>query len=427
MSAGVVGDARPVRRRTLGWVLAVVAAVALMAAARAVLRPSAPDLPLATVTRGDFVERVEMRGEVRPVRSALITAPSSAGDLIVVKLVKSGTMVRAGDAVATFDPVSLRQQIDEKRAEVRTAGSEADRARAQAVITNEQNRTALVKAGYDVERAALAMGDADLRARLDVERARLDLVNAQQRYREIEERANSARLSAQADLERRARHRERLQDQLDRLERSLAAMDVLAPADGMVHVMLNNRTTTPGAPMQEFREGDRAWAGAPIAELPDLSSVFVRARLDEDTRGRLEVGQPALVRIDAIPDRELRASVSEISVLARVEMGQGFPPPRNFDLKVRIDETDERLRPGMSATARIEVDRLSDTLLVPAGAVFEVNGRPVVYRLVDGRFEETPIEVAKRSHEQVAVASGLTEGIEIASERPALEYIRSAR
>ena len=414
-------------RRTIGWLGAIAGVVALVSVSRALIRPAAPDVPVAVVARGDFVERIDMRGEIRPVKSAVILAPGGAGELVVVQLVKSGTAVKAGDLIATFDPISLRQQIVEKRAEVRTAESEAERARAQALIADEQNGTALVKAGYDVERAELALGDEKLMARLDLERAKLDLVNAQQRRKEIEEKAAAARASADADLARRARQRERLQDQLDRLEESLVAMEVRAPGDGVVHILMNGRNQNPGAPPQEFREGDRAWAGAPIAELPDLSSAFVRARLDEDSRGRLTLGQPAVIKVDAIPDRELRAAVSEISVLARVEMGQGFPPPRNFDLKVRVEEVDERLRPGMSATAKIEVDRLADHLLVPAGAVFDVNGRPVVYRLNDGRFEETSIEVARRSREQVAVSRGLREGDQIATERPAVEHIRSTR
>ena len=61
---------------------------------------------------------------------------------------------------------------------------------------------------------------------------------------------------------------------------------------------------------QEFREGDRAWAGASILELPDLSSIHLEARLDESDRGRLKEGQDALIRIEAVPGNDFRRASS---------------------------------------------------------------------------------------------------------------------
>jgi hypothetical protein len=101
----------------------------------------------------------------------------------------------------------------------------------------------------------------------------------------------------------------------------------------------------------------------------------------------------------------------------------GFPPPRTFDLKVQVDEADPRLRPGMSSTARIEVDRLANATIVPSSSVFDVNGRSVVYRLKGSSFVETPIEIAKRSREQVAVSSGVSVNDQIAAKKPPVNEI----
>jgi len=409
------------------WIVSItVLAIVGTALVRARLRATPPDVPLTAVTRGDFVERLNIRGEIRPVKSVLVTAPGQAGDLLVVKLVKTGTVVKKGDPIATFNPIVLRQQIEDKRSELRQVEADIERTRASGKITDEQNQTQLLKAQYDVERAKLKIGDPKLMPKLDLERAQLDVQNAEQRKIEIEKRAEAGRTSVDADVASRNRQRDKVKDELERLERALEASEVFAPADGTVQLMMNGRAPGQGAP-QEFREGDRVWSGAAIAELPDLSSVFVRAQLDEDSRGRLRVGQPALVKVDAITDRELKASIVDISVLARVEMGPSYPPPRNFDLKVRIDENDPRLRPGMSATARIEVDRVANTLLVPATAVFDVNGRSVVYKLQGSAFVETPLQIARRSHDQIAVTGGVAQGDQIAARKPSPEQVRSAR
>jgi HlyD family secretion protein len=420
------GDGR--RRRPLVWMVSIlVLGIVATVLVRARLRATPPDLALTTVTRGDFVERLNIRGEIRPVKSVLVTAPGQAGDLLVVKLVKTGTVVKKGDPIATFNPIVLRQQIEDKRSELRQVEADIERTRASGKITDEQNQTQLLKAQYDVERAKLKIGDPKLMPKLDLERAQLDVQNAEQRKIEVEKRAEAGRTSVDADVASRSRQREKVKDELERLERALEASEVFAPADGTVQLMTNGRAPGQVGAPPEFREGDRVWSGAAIAELPDLSSVFVRAQLDEDSRGRMRVGQPALVKVDAITDRELKASIVDISVLARVDIGPNYPPPRNFDLKIRVDENDPRLRPGMSATARIEVDRLPNTLLLPATAVFDVNGRTVVYKLEGATFVEVPLQIARRSHEQVAVAGGVAAGDQVAAKKPLPDQVRSAR
>lgn len=430
------------RSRRVRFTLATLAVVAGAAAVAAVARRSAPDLPTAEITRGEFVDYLELRGDVRPAKSVVLTAPLQSGELQIIRLAKNGSPVKPGDVVVEFDGTTLRRTVQEKQSELRQAEAEIEQARAQARIAEEQTRTALMKARYDVERAKLDLGDADLMPKLDYEKAKLALADAQQRLRETEERERSDRGAADAEAASKRRKRDKVRADLDRARRALDALQLRAPVAGMVSVMPNFRAG--GGPFggeQEFREGDRAWSGAQIIELPDLSSVHLAARLDEADRSRIQPGQSATVRVDAVPDREFTGRVADISVLARVDFSSGWPPPRNFDLKISLVEsggpsglrrtlpgtlpgtpkgtTDPRLRPGMSATARIAVGRVPDVLLAPVEAVFTVDGRPTVYRLDGASFEPQPVEVTRRGREQVALASGVRPGDRIALKRPA--------
>src|SRR5262249_40943294 len=143
-----------------------------------------------------------------------------------------------------------------------------------------------------------------------------------------------------------------------------------------------------------------------IAALPDMSSFRVDVRVDETDRGRLKLNQPATVRIDAIPDKEFKATVLEISPLAKIDYSS-WPFPKNFDIVVQILENDPRIRPGMSATARIAVEKYSNSLLVPPQAVFEKNGSPIVYVLRRSRFEERRVQVGRRGKTMLQISSGL--------------------
>jgi len=64
----------------------------------------------------------------------------------------------------------------------------------------------------------------------------------------------------------------------------------------------------------------------------------------------------------------------------------------------------------MNATARIEMNRIPDVLLVPASAVFQQGGSTVVYALEGGAVNARPVTVLRRGRDQHAIQSGLREG-----------------
>jgi multidrug efflux pump subunit AcrA (membrane-fusion protein) len=410
------------RRRAL--VALVVIALAVTAAFVGVGRGSAPDLPTVEVKKGEFVDAIEIRGDIRPRKSVVLAAPMQSGELQIVKLPKNGAVVKAGDVVVEFDGSTLRRTMQEKQSELKQAEAEIEQTIAQSRITQEQNATELMRAKYNIERAKLDVQRGDTVSRLENEQAKLALQDAEQRLRELEAKVKSDETSSEADLSTKRRKREKALFDLQRAERGLQNLQLKAPVDGMVNILPNYRSGGPfGGGEVEFREGDRAWPGAAILELPDLSSVHLEARLDEADRGRLNLGQEAAIRIQAIPDREFKATIERISVLARADFSS-WPPTRLFDLGLILTDPDPKIRPNMSAVARIAVDRVPDVVLVPSETVFQRDGYPVVYKLDGSEFVEQRVEVKRRGREQSIVASGVEPGDQIATRRPGRELIR---
>src|SRR5262245_15233279 len=412
-------------RRALAVVVVLLAiagaAVAMNARSRTI-----PNVTTADVTRGEFVDYIQIRGDIRPAKSIVLAAPlQSGGDLQIVKLVKNGAAVKKGDVVAEFDATQLTQRLAERQSDLKAAEREIEQLQAQQKINAEEQKTALMKAQYDVDRAKLDLGKRDLISRIEYEEARLALNDAEQRQKEVQAKQHSTLAAAEADLVGKRRKRDKAQFDVDRTLSSIEALRLRAPADGTVNVLENPRTGGMfGGGGVEFREGDRAWAGASILELPDLSSIHLEARLDESDRGRLKVGQQALVKIEAVPGQDFTARVDLISVLARVDFSSGWPPVRNFDLGLVLDKPDPRIRPGMTATARIAADRMPDVTLVPSEAIFQKDGRPVVYRLRGSKFDEQPVEIVRRGREQAAVSAGVNAGDKLAVRRPEPDLIR---
>ena len=87
-------------------------------------------------------------------------------------------------------------------------------------------------------------------------------------------------------------------------------------------------------------------------------------------------------------------------------------------MELALEQPDSRLRPGMSANVRIAVERMANAILIPAEAAFLKSSRSVAYVQHGSSFEERPIEVARRSEGQLAVAKGLNPGEVVATRDP---------
>jgi HlyD family secretion protein len=410
----------PMLSRRARWIIAGVLIVVVGGGAAAYhFRGGAPSLPTGEVTKGEYIDIIEIRGDIRPRKSMLITAPMLAGELQILKLAPNGTTVKAGDIVVQFDGSTLKRTIQEKESELRQAREELDQQKAQANITSQQDGTALLHSRYEVDRARLSAvpEEAGIVSKVESDHAKLTLADAQQKLAESQVKAGAnEKVSATTFITQESKIAKVTAD-LERAQRSLAALEVQAPSDGVVSLLPNFRASSPMGAAQEFRTGDRAWAGAQILELPDLSSIHLNARLDESDRGHLQAGQDATIKIDAIPDHDYHASVTDVSVLARVDFST-WPPVKQFDLRLTFKDADAKIRPGMSATAKVIVGRMAEMYLVPPQAVFFVDGRTLVYRLEGREFVATPVEVVKRSKEQAAIKGPVGVGMRVALVRP---------
>ena len=401
-------------------ILALVAVVALSVAAAAALRRDngSPSLPTALVARTTFVDFLQLRGEIRPVRSVVLTAPSAGSDLQIVELAANGAKVAAGDIVVTFDATTQQRTLETKQSELKQAESEIDRTEAELRRRVASAQSEVAEAKKALARAQLEVQGNELRPRIDAENFVIALSNAEEHVRELEKKIDGERMAAQADVAIARQKRDKAQYDVSDTERIIRSLQVRAPIGGSISLLPNFRAGGPGSRSQpEFKRGDRAWFGAAIAELPDLAEIQLTARVDEADRGRVQIGSGVRVRVDAVPDRELTGAMRDISVVAKPDFTT-WPPVRNFDVVVSLSDADARLRSGMSASARVELDRLQAVLVVPTGAVFQRGPATVVYIAHRGTFESRSVSVLRRGRDQIAIASGVTEGERVALREP---------
>jgi HlyD family secretion protein len=401
--------------------IAALVAIIVITALAMTMRPAAAvDVPTARVERGAFIDYLPVRGEIRPERSIVLSAPSAGGgDMQIIQLVANGATVRAGDPVVVFDTTNQQRTLEQKTSELKQAEAELERARVEQVRRARAAEAELAHARSTAARHRLDLEAAELLSKVEAEKRAITVANAERLVKELEEKLAGEREIGAADVAIAQQKVDKTRYDVAETERIIAAFTLTAPRDGIVSLLPNFRA---GGPMSrtspEFRRGDRAWSGAGIAELPDLRSVRMTLRVDEADRARLVVDGSARVRVDAVPDREFEARISDISLVATPDF-TSFPPVRNFDVHVALRESDERLRSGMSATARIELDRIDNVLIVPATAVVDRDAATVVYVSSDGGLQRREVQVLRRGRDRVAIASGVNEGDHVAVQPPA--------
>jgi multidrug efflux pump subunit AcrA (membrane-fusion protein) len=413
------------RRRWLRWGLLALRGAAVTLAAVNLYTPPAREVPTARVERRDFLDTVRARGEVKSTRSAKVMAPSTP-NLTIVRLTANGKPIKKGEVVVAFDSSAQEDQFLLRRTAVREVDSEIVQAKAQHSIADEDNAMAIMQAQYNVERAKLEASKQEILSEIEGLKNRINVTISEGVLSQEKTKADATDLSQQADLRRIDEKKDKAARDLETTQSYLGSMVLRAPTDGVVHIMTNNRASGSfGTSRPPFQEGDTVWTGATIAEIPDLSSLNIEFRVEEIDRGRVQVGQPVRVRIDAVPDLLIEGEVQWMSPIATLVFRR-FPPEKNFPAQASVRQLDPRLRPGMSATVEVIVDRRPDELVIPNKASFQIEGQPVVYVQSGTGFRPKPIEVVARNSSEIVVR-GVEEGQVIALENPEVSGPRRRR
>lgn len=388
------------------------------------VRAAGVPVPSMVLETSTFVNLLEVRGEIRPLRSMVLTAPSSGGsDLQIINLVRNGATVAAGDVVVEFDTTPQQRTLEQRRSEQQQAASEVAKVESEGRRKVQGAEALLVELQSAAARARLDLGRAELASKVEGDKLRLAVADAEEKVAAQRRKLDGERRVAAAELSLVRLKRDKAAFDVADAQRIITSLSMRSPSAGQISLMPNFRGAGPGRTAPEFKRGDRAWFGAPIAELPDLATIRMNCRVDEADRARVPPEARVRVKVDAIPDREFPGRIGQISIVAKPDF-TSYPPTRNFDVSVALDESDPRVRSGMSATAMIALDELPGVIVVPETAVFAKDGTSVVY-VIDGRaITPRAVTIARRSRDRVAITAGVRPGDRIALSDPTLEVAR---
>src|SRR5258708_6888588 len=219
-------------KRTLTGTVAVVLGVLIFVALR--LASRAAKLWTAEVKRKEFGDYLEVKGEVKALRSKVIAAPYGAGDLQIMNLATNGAKVKKGDLLVEFDNTTVKQKLAQDQSALKSAEAEIQQSRAAASLKEEQDLTDVMAAKFAAQKARLDASKQEIVSVIEGEEAKLKLADAEQKVKESEAKLNAGRSAARADLASKKQKQDQAAFQAQQDERSLASLALRAPLDGVV-------------------------------------------------------------------------------------------------------------------------------------------------------------------------------------------------
>lgn len=221
---------------------------------------------------------------------------------------------------------------------------------------------------------------------LAVAQANLDIAQAE--WESVKEGTSQASIAlAEATLADAQREWERVKDgpnpediaaaqaAVDAAQAILDNAELLAPFSGTITEV-------------DLKTGDLVSSGESAFRIDDLATIYIDLQISEVDLASLEVGQQAVIEFDAIADKEYTGEVTEIGMIGSVSQGVV-----NYPVTVQVMDTDQNIRPGMTASVTIIVDQVEDALLVPNKAIRTSGGQQYVTVMFEGQQINIPVTV----------------------------------
>jgi membrane fusion protein, multidrug efflux system len=236
----------------------------------------------------------------------------------------------------------------------------------------------------------------DVLARIDDDRLRLELARAEADLSRLRQDFNRQREMHQRNLiateafERLQFEYQAQQTQVDLVRLELSYTGITAPIDGVVSERM-------------IRVGNMVNTVDPAFVVTAMEPILATLHVPERELARLHPGQPAMLRVDALPGQSFVGHIARISPVVDAASG-------TFRVTVELSEHGQRLRPGMFGRFHIVYDSRDEAVLVPVAAVMSEDGRQSVFVVNSKEAQRRPVTVGYRNNGDYEIVDGLAPG-----------------
>jgi HlyD family secretion protein len=354
----------------------------------------------AVATRVQLSSTIPTNALVEPAKNYEYHSPIATS--VKAIYVKQGDHVKAGQLLMQLDDVNARSRVASAESALRSAQATLEATQQGGTLQERQSLESNISRGQlDLEQAQRELAalqklqTTGAASASEVAAAQQRVAIAQQNQASLATRQQTPYSSSEMDRARSAVAD--AQAMLAAAREVLAATQYRAPIDGTVYSL-------------QVGVFDFVEEGKLLLQMADLKQLRVRAYFDEPEIGDLAVGQNILIVWDGRPGKQWHGHITALpsTIVTYTTRNVG-------EVLVAMDDADDGLLPDSHVTVTVTTSSESNILTVPREALHSENGKPYVFRIVNGVLVRTPVATGKLDLTQEAITSGLKDGDVVAT------------
>ena len=237
-----------------------------------------------------------------------------------------------------------------------------------------------------------------------------DVSQAEMALERTTRKARANIVQAQAELKAKEAEFKRENDKLEKIIDQIEKTKIYAPADGLVIYATSARTGGFRGNDEPLGEGQEIRERQELIYLPTGNSSKAEISVHESNLQKIHTGLPAIITVEALPDKKFFGTVANIAPLPDAQMMWMNPDLKVYTTEIYIESNGSSLRTGMTCQAEVVIEQYPDALYVPFQTVLRIGGVPTVFVKKENAYEPRAVQTGLHNNKMIHILDGLTEG-----------------
>jgi HlyD family secretion protein len=201
------------------------------------------------------------------------------------------------------------------------------------------------------------------------------------------------------------------------------SLKIVSPVDGIIMHIENYRIDGNSISFGKIEEGSSTLSNMSVLQIPDLTAMQVSLEVQEAVYKRIQNGQKVLINVEAAANLSTTGKIKRKTLQRK--NNQVVSAIKTYEILISVDSCHLKMKPGLSASCRIIINEVKDTIVVPSTAIFAIDSSKIVYVADGEQFIPVNVETGLSNSSNSIVSKGLTGNEIIALSEPPFNLIRN--
>jgi HlyD family secretion protein len=380
--------------------------------------------------RSDYIETIDAMGAIQAVNNFVLLSPRiNVSGMTVAHLAEEGTPVKKGDTICILDAPELTYNLETFTIELEKMNADMKKLEADNAL-----QMAILKAQVETNKAQIAISMLDSIQLKFAPAVKQQLLLLDMEKANVEKKKLLKKFAAQKRIDNSEliQLRSRIMMQKNRIkmfEDQIKSLTLVSPGDGVVvhsespvmFMMSSNGVASFGG---KIKEKSSVFSNSPLLQFPDMKEMQVSVEVPEADYKRIQNGQKVFIRGEASANLNTTGKIKRKSLAGKSNTEK--PAIKTYEVIVSVDSCHLLMKPGMSASCRIIVNQVKDTIVVPAAAIYGIDSLKIVYVAEGEKFIPVPVETGLSNSSKIIISKGLSGNETIALMEPPYNLVSKA-